>query len=230
MLNGELKLDEVSDEAKELVKLAYAQSSALRLLYLQQSYIDQYQMTLLNKTFVERDLNRVFALKKQLEGVRIAYNDTTRAISAKTKELRKAWNTWTKKFGKEFTYAKDYEANAWQRIITNQSPKKYKQISLLEQLVLPDDQLYSKLINNYSGMYQRAVTEGVKAGVLNKRDYKVLKEELELNQYFYTQQEQEREHWERNTNQAQAKMQLGETIYSLIVVGEILKDVGNQLF
>lgn len=90
VLNGELKLDEVSDEAKELVKLAYAQSSALRLLYLQQSYIDQYQMTLLNKTFVERDLNRVFALKKQLEGVRIAYNDTTRAISAKTKELRKA--------------------------------------------------------------------------------------------------------------------------------------------
>lgn len=60
--------------------------------------------------------------------------------------------------------------------------------------MLPDDQLYSKLINNYSGMYQRAVTEGVKAGVLNKRDYKVLKEELELNQYFYTQQEQEREH------------------------------------
>ena len=90
VLNGELKLDEVSDEAKELVKLAYAQSSALRLLYLQQNYIDQYQMTLLNKTFVERDLNRVFALKKQLEGVRIAYNDTTRAISAKTKELRKA--------------------------------------------------------------------------------------------------------------------------------------------
>lgn len=89
VLKGELKLDEVSDEAKELVKLAYAQSSALRVLYLQQNYINNYQMQLLNKTFVEKDINRVLGLKKQLESVRMAYNDTTRAISAKTTELRK---------------------------------------------------------------------------------------------------------------------------------------------
>lgn len=230
MLKGELKLDEVSDEAKELVKLAYAQSSALRVLYLQQNYINNYQMQLLNKTFVEKDINRVLGLKKQLESVRIAYNDTTRAISAKTTELRKAWATWSKQFGSELTNAKDYEANAWQRIITKQSPHQYKQISLLEQLALPDDALYNKLINNYSSMYQRAVTEGLKAGVLNKRDFKVLKEELELHQYFYKSQEEERQRWERNTEQAHAKLMLGETIYSLIVVGEILKDVGNQLF
>lgn len=130
----------------------------------------------------------------------------------------------------KFTYTKDYEANAWQRIITNQAPKQYKQISLLQQLVLPEEQLYDKLINNYSGIYQRAVTEGLKAGVLNKRDFKVLQEELDLHQYFYKSQEGERKRWERNTEQAQAKMMLGETIYSLIVVGEILKDVGNQLF
>lgn len=90
VLNGELKLDEVSDEAKELVKMAYAQSSALRVLYLQQNYISNYEIQLLNKTFVEQDLNRVLGLKKQLESVKIAYNDTTRAISAKTTELRKA--------------------------------------------------------------------------------------------------------------------------------------------
>lgn len=231
VLDGDLKIDEVSDEAKALVKLAYAQASALRVLLLQQSYAEADA-----REWMRDNSSKAYSVdsgsRKTIENnIRIRYNDITRQIGEKALEIRKAYDKWYADFNKDqwlagigATRANDLAERSWRRLILYDRPTNPH--PLFSDPQTPEQLYANKVDAAFSMQYQTVMTEALKNKMINKREYEA------SNVWLYDDLSAFDQGWmlRQQTGAAWKRMTVGEHLYALTVFGEILKDVGNSMF
>ena len=231
VLDGDLKIDEVSEEAKALVKLAYAQASALRVLLLQQAYAERDAARLAFDLSSESYTIHTGAVKTIENGIRIRYNEITRKIGESALEIRKSYNQWYNSFDKDSWLSAvgakrgdDLAERSWRRLVLYDRPTKPH--PLFDNPTTADQLYANKIDAMYSMQYQSVMNEALKAKMINKREYTA------SNVWLHEAERHFGAGWNLNEEAGTAarRMIVGEQLYALAVFGELLKDIGNSMF